>query len=161
MYYIPTFSNPRSSKIYPNWDFWFENIPSGNPASQWNFRPILKRTKPEDCNDSSRRPASRKRLIIGHRNLSKPRCLKIPQSCHCGTAKPFKIDNGRIYKVRNHFFVIWQFLHYILMYISTYVSTITYWWQNEKKKTTTTRHYITCAFENYPILLPKLGFVFE
>jgi hypothetical protein len=19
--------------IYPNWDFWFENIPSGNPAS--------------------------------------------------------------------------------------------------------------------------------
>jgi hypothetical protein len=22
----------RSTKIYPNWDFWFENIPSGNPA---------------------------------------------------------------------------------------------------------------------------------
>jgi hypothetical protein len=22
----------RPSKIYPNWDFWFENIPSGNPA---------------------------------------------------------------------------------------------------------------------------------
>jgi hypothetical protein len=21
----------RHSKIYPNWDFWFENIPSGNP----------------------------------------------------------------------------------------------------------------------------------
>jgi hypothetical protein len=21
------------SKIYPNWDFWFENIPSGNPAT--------------------------------------------------------------------------------------------------------------------------------
>jgi hypothetical protein len=23
--------NLRPSKIYPNWDFWFENIPSGNP----------------------------------------------------------------------------------------------------------------------------------
>jgi hypothetical protein len=22
------------SKIYPNWDFWYENIPSGNPAFQ-------------------------------------------------------------------------------------------------------------------------------
>jgi hypothetical protein len=27
-----TFSISRPSKIYPNWDFWFENIPSGNPA---------------------------------------------------------------------------------------------------------------------------------
>jgi hypothetical protein len=31
---IPTFSIPRSSKIYPNWDFWFENMPSGNPGSR-------------------------------------------------------------------------------------------------------------------------------
>jgi hypothetical protein len=22
----------RPSKIYPNWNFWFENKPSGNPA---------------------------------------------------------------------------------------------------------------------------------
>jgi hypothetical protein len=22
------------SKIYPNWDFWFENKPSGNPVSE-------------------------------------------------------------------------------------------------------------------------------
>jgi hypothetical protein len=29
---IPTFSIPTPSKIYPNWDFWFENLPSGNPA---------------------------------------------------------------------------------------------------------------------------------
>jgi hypothetical protein len=28
----PKFSIVRPSKIYPNWDFWFENIPSGNPA---------------------------------------------------------------------------------------------------------------------------------
>jgi hypothetical protein len=28
---IPTFSIPRHSKIYPNWD-WFENILSGNPV---------------------------------------------------------------------------------------------------------------------------------
>jgi hypothetical protein len=25
-------SNPSPSKIYPNWDFWFENKPSGNPG---------------------------------------------------------------------------------------------------------------------------------
>jgi hypothetical protein len=24
-------STERPFKIYPNWDFWFENIPSGNP----------------------------------------------------------------------------------------------------------------------------------
>jgi hypothetical protein len=22
----------KTLKIYPNWDFWFENIPSGNPV---------------------------------------------------------------------------------------------------------------------------------
>jgi hypothetical protein len=27
-----TFSNLRPSKIYPNWDIWSENKPSGNPA---------------------------------------------------------------------------------------------------------------------------------
>jgi hypothetical protein len=25
---ITTLSIPRPSKIYPNWDFWFENMPS-------------------------------------------------------------------------------------------------------------------------------------
>jgi hypothetical protein len=29
--YILISSIARSSKIYPNWDFWFENLPSGNP----------------------------------------------------------------------------------------------------------------------------------
>jgi hypothetical protein len=29
---LPTSFNARHSKIYPNWNFWFENIPSGNPA---------------------------------------------------------------------------------------------------------------------------------
>jgi hypothetical protein len=29
-YNITTFSIPRPSKLYPNWDFWFENKPSGN-----------------------------------------------------------------------------------------------------------------------------------
>jgi hypothetical protein len=28
---IPAFSIPRPSKMYPNRDFWYENIPSGNP----------------------------------------------------------------------------------------------------------------------------------
>jgi hypothetical protein len=29
---ISAFSTLRPSKIYPDWDFWFENKPSGNPA---------------------------------------------------------------------------------------------------------------------------------
>jgi hypothetical protein len=29
---IPAFSIIRPSKIYPNWYFWFENKPSGNPG---------------------------------------------------------------------------------------------------------------------------------
>jgi hypothetical protein len=28
---ITTFSIPRPPKFYPNWYFWFENKPSGNP----------------------------------------------------------------------------------------------------------------------------------
>jgi hypothetical protein len=31
-YNISTFSNLRPSKICTNWNFWFENKPSGNPA---------------------------------------------------------------------------------------------------------------------------------
>jgi hypothetical protein len=31
---VPTFFIPRPSKIYPNLDIWFENIPSGNPGTQ-------------------------------------------------------------------------------------------------------------------------------
>jgi hypothetical protein len=46
---ISTFSNLRRSKIYPNWDFWFEKKPSGNPdlelqvpeASSANFPNLL------------------------------------------------------------------------------------------------------------------------
>jgi hypothetical protein len=29
---ITNISISRATKIYPNWDFWFQNIPSGNPA---------------------------------------------------------------------------------------------------------------------------------
>jgi hypothetical protein len=32
---LSTFYNLRPSKIYPNWDFWFENKTSGNPDWQW------------------------------------------------------------------------------------------------------------------------------
>jgi hypothetical protein len=32
-----TFSIARPSKIYPNWDFWFENMPSGNPGQGNSF----------------------------------------------------------------------------------------------------------------------------
>jgi hypothetical protein len=30
--YIATFYIPRWSKIFPTWDFWYENTPSGNPG---------------------------------------------------------------------------------------------------------------------------------
>jgi hypothetical protein len=30
---IPTSSIAIPSNIYPNWDFWLENIPSGNPGA--------------------------------------------------------------------------------------------------------------------------------
>jgi hypothetical protein len=29
---MPTFLVTRLAKIYPSWDFWFENKPSGNPV---------------------------------------------------------------------------------------------------------------------------------
>jgi hypothetical protein len=35
--FITTFSIPRSSKIYPNWDFWSEKKPSGNPGGAVKF----------------------------------------------------------------------------------------------------------------------------
>jgi hypothetical protein len=33
-------SNLRPSKIYPNWDFWFENKPSGNLALLSDMLPV-------------------------------------------------------------------------------------------------------------------------
>jgi hypothetical protein len=38
---LPTFSIPRPSQIYPNWDF-VKNIPSGNPtlAAKIDFKDI-------------------------------------------------------------------------------------------------------------------------
>jgi hypothetical protein len=32
-----TFSIPRPSKNYPNWNFRYENIPSGKNSKNWNF----------------------------------------------------------------------------------------------------------------------------
>jgi hypothetical protein len=32
---IPTFLIPRPYEINPNWEFGFENIPSGNPVGRW------------------------------------------------------------------------------------------------------------------------------
>jgi hypothetical protein len=32
-YNVSTISNLRPTTIYPNWDFWFENKPSGNPGN--------------------------------------------------------------------------------------------------------------------------------
>jgi hypothetical protein len=36
---IPTFSIPKHNKIYPNWDFWFENKPSGNTVPDRGTNP--------------------------------------------------------------------------------------------------------------------------
>jgi hypothetical protein len=30
---IPIFYIPRPSKVYPNWEFWFEKKPSENPGN--------------------------------------------------------------------------------------------------------------------------------
>jgi hypothetical protein len=35
---MPRFSIARPSKIYPNWDFGFENKPSGNPGGMYFLR---------------------------------------------------------------------------------------------------------------------------
>jgi hypothetical protein len=34
---LPTSLIARPSKLYPNWDFWFENIRYGNPAFNRQF----------------------------------------------------------------------------------------------------------------------------
>jgi hypothetical protein len=34
---IPKISIARPSQIYPNLDFWFENMPSGNPARKYEW----------------------------------------------------------------------------------------------------------------------------
>jgi hypothetical protein len=46
--------NLRPSKIYPNWDFWFENKPSGNPISLYDGH--LK-TRDLQRGDENRAPA--------------------------------------------------------------------------------------------------------
>jgi hypothetical protein len=35
---VKTFSIGKPFKVYPNWDFWFENKPSGNPACDMAMR---------------------------------------------------------------------------------------------------------------------------
>jgi hypothetical protein len=52
--YTSIFYIPRLSKIYQNWDFWFENKPSGNPArkqsqSKSNHKPVPDYAVDEMC----------------------------------------------------------------------------------------------------------------
>jgi hypothetical protein len=51
-YITPTFPIPRLSKIYPNWDFWFENVPSGNPGVEV-VRGKMKKRAAAHLDDSS------------------------------------------------------------------------------------------------------------
>jgi hypothetical protein len=50
---MSAFFNLRPSKICPNWDFWFENKPSGNPAEERKGR--------FNCNNKYSLPANAKR----------------------------------------------------------------------------------------------------
>jgi hypothetical protein len=76
---VPTSSIARPSKIYPNWDFWFENIPSGNPGSlraisDFSFSlPVLakKTLQVSFCISLSQASLSTSRLPF---NLSLPSC---------------------------------------------------------------------------------------
>jgi hypothetical protein len=43
MKYINIFQSKFT--IYPNWDFWFENKPSGNPATSVLIRKLLSSVK--------------------------------------------------------------------------------------------------------------------
>jgi hypothetical protein len=40
---ISTASIARPSKIYPNWDFWFEKMPSGNPDTNLEVAEAVKK----------------------------------------------------------------------------------------------------------------------
>jgi hypothetical protein len=40
--YIAIFFNLGRSKIYPDWDFWFEKKPSGNPGWKADVLPAIK-----------------------------------------------------------------------------------------------------------------------
>jgi hypothetical protein len=52
---IPTSSIVRPSQIYPNWDFWIENIPSGNPVENMleNTNSDHHGTNEENCNSNT------------------------------------------------------------------------------------------------------------
>jgi hypothetical protein len=54
---MPTPSTARPSKIYPNWDFWFENIPSGNPGPM----ELVSELVPEDIVEEEDRFAAKLR----------------------------------------------------------------------------------------------------
>jgi hypothetical protein len=41
---IPAFSILRASKIYPNWDFWYDDKPSGNPGVEWTAGRLFQRS---------------------------------------------------------------------------------------------------------------------
>jgi uncharacterized protein affecting Mg2+/Co2+ transport len=48
---MPRFFIARPSKIYSNWDFWFENKPSGNPDQEKN--PTIVSYNVKICNATS------------------------------------------------------------------------------------------------------------
>jgi hypothetical protein len=51
---ISTMSNPSPSRIYPNWDFCFENKPSGNPGTDYS-REFAEKAKPKRHTEDARK----------------------------------------------------------------------------------------------------------
>jgi hypothetical protein len=61
---MPTRSTARPSRINPNWYFWLENIPSGNPGKEYKQR---KQTRSEKFCDLMA-PA----IFVRMKNVPKP-----------------------------------------------------------------------------------------
>jgi hypothetical protein len=93
----PTFSIPRWSKIYPNWDFWFENRPSGNPADMHAQVHTTPPPHSEPCNK-----ATACQLCPVHCSLV---CLlsKVMCKCKCVFFKLKKSFYKRTFKKLSHF----------------------------------------------------------
>jgi hypothetical protein len=75
--YIPTTSISRSSKIYPNWYFWLENKPSGNPDPKAETKQKNKKATNHLKNLNHFHPKMTKFHFISNDNHFHPKTTKI------------------------------------------------------------------------------------